>query len=119
MALNNAYLQIMNELVEGLRLSGVEKVTLIRDRKTGITISSTCPPPSHHLCVCVSFAGGLICSVRISRGLERIRLCAFHQSQRFLGIRQHLWSFREDWRRTMSYCFLQGTRRDREEGGTP
>ena len=52
MALNNAYLQIMNELVEGLRLSGVEKVTLIRDRKTGITISSTCPPSiSSSLCV--------------------------------------------------------------------
>lgn len=37
MALKHAYLQIMSELVEGLRLSGVEKVTLIRDRKTGIT----------------------------------------------------------------------------------
>lgn len=27
--------QIMNELVQGLGLKGVEKVTLIRERKTG------------------------------------------------------------------------------------
>jgi len=29
------YIQIMRELVEGFRLTGIEKVTLIRDRKTG------------------------------------------------------------------------------------
>lgn len=34
-----AGLQIMNELVQGLGLRGVEKVTVIRERKTGMAVS--------------------------------------------------------------------------------
>jgi len=61
-------IQIMRELVEGLRLTGIEKVTLIRDRKTG-TIHSPLASPYVKRRSDLERAFG--------RSFERIRVCPF------------------------------------------